>query len=42
MFNGKKINTGLLIAIFLGINVLLLIYVSFFKRDAIWMETLKV
>ncbi len=42
MFKGKKINTGLLIAIFLGINLLLMIYVAFFKRDALRLETLKV
>jgi len=42
MFKGKKIDTGLVIAIFLGINVLLLIYVAFFKMDAYRLEKLKV
>lgn len=41
-FREKKIDTNLLIMIFLGINVLLVIYVAFFKRDALRLETLKV
>lgn len=41
-FKGKKVETSVLIAIFLGINLLLMIYVAFFKRDAFRLETLKV
>jgi len=41
-FKGKKVETSMLIAIFLGINLLLMIYVAFFKRDALRLETLKV
>ena len=38
---GKKFNINMLIAILLGLNILLIIYVAFFKRDALRMETLK-
>ena len=41
-FKGKKVETSVLIAVFLGINLLLMIYVAFFKRDALRLETLKV
>lgn len=42
MFAWKKITTGMIIAFFLGINVILMCYVAFFKKDALWLETLKV
>jgi hypothetical protein len=37
----KEENMNLLIIVLLAINVLLGIYIGFFKRDALWLETLK-
>jgi hypothetical protein len=37
---GKKL--PLILLVVLALNLLLLLYVSFFKRDALWLETLKV
>ncbi|MFA6255960.1 MAG: hypothetical protein WC606_02140 [Candidatus Absconditabacterales bacterium] len=34
-------NMNMLVIVLLALNVLLGIYISFFKRDALWLETLK-
>jgi len=35
-------NTTTAVIALLAINVLLLVYVGFFKHDAVWLETMKV
>lgn len=37
----KQEQTKLLIIVLLALNLLLGIYIAFFKRDALWLETMK-
>lgn len=42
MTKEKGLDTTMIMIVLLSINVLLLLYVSFFKKDAMWLETMKV
>ena len=42
MTHEKHQNTTTILIVLLVVNVLLLLYVGFFKKDAMWLETMKV